>query len=195
MIILASKSPRRKELLAQLGVEFICQSADIDETVLSNETPYNYVERLAIEKAKSIFVIQKNNSAMVIGSDTAVIINNEILGKPVNKKDSARILNLLSNNSHEVLTSIALITHNVVKTKVVTTQVNFKTLTANEIEAYWYTKEPQDKAGSYGIQGIGGQFVRSINGSYSAVVGLPLYEMASLLNEAGIATIKPLGIN
>lgn len=195
MIILASKSPRRKELLAQLGVEFICQSADIDETPLLDESPYQYVERLAIEKAQAVYTLQKNTSTFVIGSDTAVIINNEILGKPVNKKDSTRMLSLLSNNSHQVLTSIALISADIIKTQVVTTQVNFKKLTANEIEAYWQTKEPQDKAGSYGIQGIGGQFVRSINGSYSAVVGLPLYEMASLLNEAGIATIKPLGIN
>lgn len=195
MIILASKSPRRKELLAQLGVEFICQSADIDETPLFDETPYNYVERLAIEKAQAVLALPQNESALVIGSDTAVIINNEILGKPVNKKDSARMLRLLSNNCHQVLTSIALISERDIKTQVVTTQVNFKTLTADEIEAYWQTQEPQDKAGSYGIQGIGGQFVRSINGSYSAVVGLPLYEMALLLNEAGIATIKPLGIN
>lgn len=195
MIILASKSPRRKELLAQLGVTFRCQSADIDESVNPDETPQAYVERLAIEKAQTIYNKVDNPAAIVIGSDTSVIIHNKILGKPVNKEDSLRMLSLLSNNHHFVLTSIALVSAKGIESQVVSTKVIFKPLSANEIAAYWLTNEPQDKAGSYGIQGIGGQFVRAIEGSYSAVVGLPLYETAQLLNAANIETIQPAGVN
>lgn len=183
-LILASKSPRRKELLTQLGYQFTCLSADIDESQRANELPYQYVERLSIKKAQCI--ADQHNNSIVLGSDTCVVINNEILGKPKDFPDCLRQLQLLSNNEHQVLTAVAVTQKNILKSIVVTTQVFFKPLTETEIQAYWQTGEPQDKAGSYGIQGIAGQFVKHIHGSYSSVVGLPLYETTQLLSQFGL---------
>jgi septum formation protein len=187
-LILASQSPRRRGLLGQLGYQFSVQASDIDETVEPAETAYNYVLRLAKQKALHIFnllpEIEQANS-YVLGSDTSVVFNDQILGKPDNEVDCLNMLSLLSNNQHQVLTAIALVSKKSIQGQVITTEVVFKTLTKAEISAYWLTGEPQDKAGSYGIQGIAGQFVKSINGSYSAVVGLPLYETAQLLDSAG----------
>ena len=187
-LILASQSPRRRELLSQLGFEFSIQASDIDETVFSDEKPYDYVLRLAKEKAQHVFASlsqQAQENSYVLGSDTSVVFNNTILGKPESKADCMQTLSLLSGNQHQVLTAIALASRNGVVGEVVTTNVTFKILSEAEIQAYWLTGEPQDKAGSYGIQGIAGQFVKSISGSYSAVVGLPLYETAQRLNAAG----------
>jgi septum formation protein len=187
-LILASQSPRRRELLAQLGYQFSVQASDIDETQENLETAHNYVLRLAKQKALHILNLlpdAEQVNSFVLGSDTSVVFNGKILGKPDNEKDCLNTLSLLSNNQHQVLTAIALVSKNSVQGQVITTEVVFKTLTKAEISAYWLTGEPQDKAGSYGIQGIAGQFVKSINGSYSAVVGLPLYETAKLLAEAG----------
>ncbi|WP_019027288.1 Maf family protein [Colwellia piezophila] len=188
-LILASQSPRRKKLLAQLGYQFSIQVSDIDETVAVSETPYAYVLRLAKHKAQHVWshlptTTQQNS--VVLGADTSVVFNGQILGKPENEADSIKILSLLSNNQHQVLTAIALASNEGVIGQVITTEVFFKSLSKSEIAAYWLTGEPQDKAGSYGIQGLAGQFVKGINGSYSAVVGLPLYETAQLLGEAGI---------
>ena len=121
----------------------------------------------------------------MLGSDTCVVVDGTILGKPSNENDCIATLSLLSDRQHQVLTAIALVNHTGIQGQVVTTQVTFKALSRAEIQAYWLTGEPQDKAGSYGIQGIAGQFVKTIDGSYSAVVGLPLYETAQLLNNAG----------
>ena len=195
MLILASKSPRRKELLEQLGINFSCQSADIDETVKTLETAENYVERLAIEKACALASDVEN--AYVLGSDTSVVINGEILGKPENLNACINMLSKLSGKRHQVYTGIAIVFYKdqqrQIISEVVITQVDFKTLTEQEIIAYWQTGEPQDKAGSYGIQGIAGQFVQAINGSYSAVVGLPLYETAKLLQQCGFNTLAQSG--
>lgn len=187
-LILASQSPRRRELLAQLGYQFSVQASDIDETVEPAETAYNYVLRLAKQKALHILNLlpeAEQANSFVLGSDTSVVFNGQILGKPNNKADCLNMLSLLSNNQHQVLTAIALVSKNSAQGQVITTEVVFKVLTKAEISAYWLTGEPQDKAGSYGIQGIAGQFVKKINGSYSAVVGLPLYETAQLLAKAG----------
>jgi len=181
-LILASQSPRRKELLSQLGYTFSCHPADIDETEKPNETPCQYVERLALEKAQHI-ANQAVNTSTVIGSDTCVVCADKILGKPNDLTQCIEHLSLLSNTTHQVLTSVAVVQGQLSKTIVVLTHVTFKALTLNEMKNYWQTGEPQDKAGSYGIQGIGGQFVKQMNGSYSAVVGLPLYETAQLLAE------------
>lgn len=194
-LILASQSPRRRELLAQLGYQFSVQASDIDEIEEKAEQAYNYVLRLAKQKALHIFnllpEIEQVNS-YVLGSDTSVVFNGQILGKPDNEADCIKTLSLLSNKQHQVLTAIALVSKNSIEGQVITTDVMFKTLTKVEILAYWLTGEPQDKAGSYGIQGIAGQFVKSINGSYSAVVGLPLYETAQLLAKAGfVGNIHP----
>jgi len=189
-LILASQSPRRKELLAQLGYQFTCQAADIDESVRLKETPEAYVERLSREKVQHIIKNQTLNKTcpIVLGADTSVIFEQQILGKPADLAQCMSMLKLLSNNKHQVLTSIALGCASQLTSLTVSTDVYFKALTENEIRNYWATGEPQDKAGSYGIQGIGGQFVTRIQGSHSAVVGLPLYETANLLAEFGLPT-------
>jgi septum formation protein len=186
VLILASQSPRRRQLLAQLGYEFSVHPSDIDESVKLAEQPADYVVRLAQEKAETIFnklSDREKNNTLVLGSDTCVVINNQILGKPADLNDCINTLSLLSDAQHQVLTAIAVISTSKIVTKLVSTQVNFKTLTVDEIQTYWQTGEPQDKAGSYAIQGIAGQFVKSIAGSYSAVVGLPLYETAQILKQ------------
>jgi septum formation protein len=194
-LILASQSPRRKELLSQLGYQFSCQPANIDESVIADECPLIYVERMARLKAECIVSALsadqprlESNDYVVLGSDTCVVIDNEILAKPESLDDSMRILSRLSGNKHQVLTAISAMNGRKSVTKTVCTDVYFKTLTHGEISRYWQTGEPQDKAGSYGIQGIGGQFVTRIDGSYSAVVGLPLYETSQLLAEFGLAS-------
>ena len=188
-LILASQSSRRQQLLAQLGYQFSIKASDIDETVLATETAYDYVLRLAKQKAQHVQALlpaAEQKHTYVLGSDTSVVFNGQILGKPENEDECIKTLSLLSDNKHQVLTAIALASHKGVQGQVITTDVCFKVLSQAEIKAYWLTGEPQDKAGSYGIQGIAGQFVKTINGSYSAVVGLPLYETAQLLARAGI---------
>jgi septum formation protein len=184
-LILASQSPRRKELLQQLGYDFICLPADIDESALSDETPEQYVARLALEKAR-VIAQQCNDDVAVLGSDTTVVFGQHILGKPESLSDCLAILNMLSGKSHQVLTAIAVVQGERNEVVVVNTEVDFKILTEQEIKCYWQSGEPQDKAGAYGIQGIAGQFVKQIRGSYSAVVGLPLYETAQLLSAFGV---------
>lgn len=187
-LILASQSPRRRALLSQLGFQFTVQVSDIDETLLPTESAHNYVLRLAEQKASHVYNQLPDcdkRFSYVLGSDTSVVFDGKVLGKPETVDDCLNTLTLLSNNKHQVLTSIALVSDNVIKSEVITTEVSFKALSKAEIMAYWLTGEPQDKAGSYGIQGIAGQFVDNINGSYSAVVGLPLYETAALLTNAG----------
>ena len=180
-IILASQSPRRKQLLASIVPEFKVQAANIDETPKTNETPYNYVKRLALEKAKS--ATRNSSNVVVIGSDTSVVIDGEILGKPVDNQDAQRMLMQLSNRTHQVMTSFSLVTQQLEYTEVVITDVTFTELNSEVIEQYWQTGEPQDKAGSYAIQGIGGRFVEKINGSVSSVIGLPLVELEKAMKE------------
>jgi septum formation protein len=195
-LVLASQSPRRQELLTQIGYVFSCQPADINEEIKENETPTDYVERLAIEKAKET---QKNlkmldrDHHVVLGSDTSVVYEGSILGKPENLKECILQLQMLSDSTHQVLTSIAAVYQDKVLSEVITTKVTFKKLTLDEITRYWQTEEPKDKAGSYGIQGIAAQFVTNISGSYSAVVGLPLYETSQLLAKFGLNT--PIQLN
>ena len=185
-LILASQSPRRKELLTQLGYNFICQPADIDESILENESAKQYVARLALEKSMVVAKRQENTDSVVLGSDTSVVFQEKILGKPTCLDDCIAILSMLSGNSHKVMTAIAVAKGHHSDVVVVTTEVTFKKLSEAEIIRYWHTGEPQDKAGAYGIQGIAGQFVKQIHGSYSAVVGLPLYETAQLLSSFGV---------
>jgi len=190
-LVLASKSPRRSELLAQLGYEFECIAADIDESVLAGESPGDYVARLSREKAAAIADTMPKtiaDNSLVLGSDTAVVVDNEILGKPIDFADCQRMLSMLSGRSHQVITGVAVAHGQEVRSELVVTEVSFKPLSEQEIACYWQTGEPQDKAGAYGIQGIGGQFVTGIRGSYSAVVGLPLYETAQILLACGMPT-------
>lgn len=180
-LVLASQSPRRKELLATLGVQFEVASADIDESVIASESAANYVQRLAKEKAQVIYDRLAQPNTAVLGSDTSVIYEGRILGKPENELDFSSMMRLLSGQTHQVMTSVAVISANKISCEVITSDVVFKPLTESMIEKYWLTGEPKDKAGGYGIQGFGSLFVDKIHGSYSAVVGLPLAETASML--------------
>jgi len=183
-VILASASPRRRELLSLLLEEFDCCSADIDETPISDELPEDYVLRMAVEKASAV----KNERGVIIGSDTVVVLSGNILQKPVSVEDARGMLSALSGQTHQVMTAVAIMIDAELMTIISTTEVTFSTLEMPLIEAYLATDEPWDKAGAYGIQGIAGSFVRRIDGSYSSVVGLPLCETRELLEGAGIST-------
>ncbi|GAC18601.1 septum formation protein [Paraglaciecola arctica BSs20135] len=185
MLLLASQSPRRAELLKQIGIPFSQYPVDIDETVLAHENPDEYVRRMAQEKS-NLGYKRAGAKKLVLGADTIVVAQGNILGKPKDKTDAMRMLNILSDNTHQVFTAVTITSGKQQKTIVVETQVCFGPLSTLQMAWYWKTGEPQDKAGSYGIQGLGGQFVKHINGSYSAVVGLPLYQTRMLLTEFGI---------
>ncbi|WEK10720.1 MAG: Maf family protein [Candidatus Pseudomonas colombiensis] len=189
-LYLASGSPRRRELLTQIGVPFTAISADIDETPLLDESPAAYVERLARGKAAAgLGLIASSHSlapACVLGADTAVVLDGRILGKPLDQADSLAMLLGLSDREHEVLTAIAVLDDQRCESRVVRSLVRFRSISPEEAAAYWASGEPQDKAGGYGIQGLAAVFVAGLNGSYSAVVGLPLCETAELLGHFGI---------
>ncbi|MGI2179511.1 Maf family protein [Shewanella frigidimarina] len=185
--VLASTSPRRKELLAQAGfshLDFSFQlvAPNIDETPLSTETAEQYVCRLALEKAQAGLALSSHVvKPQVLGSDTIVVLNGLILGKPIDQNDAKRMLALLSGQTHEVMTAVALTDGEHTFNRLCRTQVSFCELSEADIDAYVGSGEPMDKAGAYGIQALGGCFVKSITGSYSAVVGLPLVETRELL--------------
>ncbi|MBD9396348.1 Maf family protein [Pseudomonas sp. PDM11] len=185
-LYLASASPRRRELLAQIGVPFTTHVVPIDEAAQPGEAPAAYVERLARAKAHAALDTLNDRDAVVLGSDTAVVLDGRILGKPVDREDALATLAALSGREHQVLTSVALVSDNRAEARVVTSTVRFKPLDRTQIEAYWATGEPRDKAGSYGIQGLAAVFVSQMQGSYSAVVGLPLCETAELLAQFAI---------
>lgn len=186
-LYLASASPRRRELLAQIGVSFTTHVVPIDETAQPGEQPAAYVERLALAKAQAaLTTLDERGDAVVLGSDTAVVLDGRILGKPVDREDALTTLAELSGREHQVLTAVALVSATRTEARVVTSTVCFKPLTQTQIEAYWATGEPCDKAGSYGIQGLAAVFVSQMQGSYSAVVGLPLCETAELLAQFAI---------
>jgi len=185
-VILASASPRRADLLRQLGLSFDTQPVAIDETPRPGEEPEAYVQRLAWEKALAGYQQAGQAEALVIGSDTTVVLEHRILGKPVDREEAKSMLQALSGRTHQVMTGVALTTSDGTKVSVSTTDVEFRSLDEREIDAYCDTGEPMDKAGAYGIQGRGGAFVASIKGSYSAVVGLPLDVTAGLLTGAGL---------
>lgn len=189
-VYLASASPRRRELLAQIGVRYELISCDIPEIPLDGELPQNFVLRMAVEKAQAGKGITGTSSDKpVLGADTAVVVDNAILGKPRDRQHALSMLQQLSGRSHEVISAVALITDKV-ETRISRSQVSFRTLTKSEIEAYWASGEPQDKAGAYGIQGKAAIFIDRLEGSYSAVMGLPLYETAELLQAAGIKLLR-----
>ena len=186
-LYLASGSPRRRELLAQIGVPFTLVSAAIDETPLNNEPAVAYVERLARGKATAGFVaLGHTSNTCVLGADTAVIVDGRIRGKPVDQADALAMLMALSGREHEVLTAIALTDGQQCETRCVSSRVRFREVSVQEATTYWHSGEPQDKAGGYAIQGLGSVFVAGLNGSYSAVVGLPVCETAQLLAQFGI---------
>lgn len=185
-LILASASPRRKQLLQQIGVSCIVQPAHLDETPLVNESALAYVQRMACGKAHAVASQHESDDLPVLGSDTSVIVDDHILGKPVNQEDCQRMLTLLSNRWHEVVSGVCLYHHQKPEYRVSITRVRFRSVTMEEIDAYWQTGEPQDKAGSYAIQGLGAVFVQRIEGSFSGVMGLPIEETFELLRQHGI---------
>ena len=186
-LILASASPRRKELLQQIGVSFSTRPVDLNEYAMPGEKPDDYVTRLAEEKARAGFAKFGCEGIAVLGSDTTVVLDGRILGKPVDETDAIETLMALSGRKHQVMTAISLVTAERTSTRLVTTDVYFHSLNEHTCRRYWQTGEPSDKAGSYGIQGLGAVFVDRISGSYSSVVGLPLSETAELLKTAGVS--------
>jgi septum formation protein len=183
-LILASASPRRRELLAQLDVQFSVLPTDTDESVLVGELPAAYVNRMALDKATRGLALAER-PACILGADTAVVIGGSILGKPRDREDGLAMLQMLSGQTHQVLSGIAVTDGTQVQQRLSITEVTFGLVSAVASAAYWETGEPSDKAGAYAIQGRGAVFVRHITGSYSGVVGLPLYETAELLRGFG----------
>ncbi|WP_159565531.1 Maf family protein [Budvicia diplopodorum] len=181
-IYLASASPRRQELLTLLQIPFERLIVDVEERQQTGETASDYVCRLAQSKAQAGVQVAKKDYP-VLGADTIVVLNGSVLEKPRDKNHAARMLSELSGNQHQVITAIAFANQRDVMCYSVTTDVVFRSLTQQDIASYIDSGEPMDKAGSYGIQGFGGSFVRSINGSYHAVVGLPLVETRELLTK------------
>jgi len=182
-LILASTSPRRREILAALDVKFTVNDVEIDERRLDNETAEDMVLRLASEKVAAAQVVRPDR---VIGADTAVVLGETILGKPRNRDEAVAMLLSLSGRRHRVFTGVALRGPNGVQTALSSTDVYFRAISQDEAHAYWQSGEPCDKAGAYGIQGLGGAFVERLDGSYSGVVGLPVFETVKLLQSAGI---------
>jgi septum formation protein len=180
-LILASASPRRRELLQQIGLDFTIITADIDETPLASEHHAIYTLRLADAKARAVLALYAD--AVVIGADTTVVVDGQLLGKPIDAQDAARMLRLLSARGHEVTTGLAVLTRNQTLTATETTEVFFSDMTDDEIAAYVATGEPMDKAGAYAIQGRAAQWIPRIAGEYSNVVGLPLAQLAALMKQ------------
>ncbi|MFK7863239.1 MAG: nucleoside triphosphate pyrophosphatase [Pseudohongiellaceae bacterium] len=179
-LILASSSPRRQQLLVQLGVEFEVAPQNIDESVLPDEVPVAYVERVAKEKGRS--ALQQYPDALVLAADTSVILDNQILGKPADKHDALGMLAALAGREHVVISAVTVANAGSMRCLVVTTTVKFRDITTEEALRYWQTGEPIGKAGGYGIQGFGSAFVENLSGSYTNVVGLPLFETAQALS-------------
>jgi septum formation protein len=193
-VYLASASPRRHQLLKQIGVPFQVLNVTIDESVGAGENPLAYVARVASAKAGAGFRQSEGRGSSarpVLAADTAVVIDGEILGKPIDGEDAQRMLRLLSGSTHEVLTAVALATQSGLASRLSRSEVTFRAIGAAEARDYWDTAEPRDKAGGYAIQGYGAVFVSGLRGSYSGVMGLPLYETAQLLRSAGVAFWHP----
>jgi septum formation protein len=189
MLVLASASPRRRELLTQAGFTFVVHPAHIPEEPLPNEEPIAYVTRLALEKAQAVFAELSNESEkeglqspqVVLGADTTVTLDGHILGKPEDAADAARMLRLLSGRTHRVMTGIAVVTADYTKAAAEITEVTFIDLSDEEIAGYIATGEPMDKAGAYAIQGLAARWIPRIEGCYFNVVGLPIARVSSLL--------------
>lgn len=186
LIYLASASPRRSALLDQIGVPHRVQPVDIDETARGGEPPDQYVQRLAVLKAETLW--QKLAAAQrqpVLGADTAVVLDDEILGKPRDEQDCLRMLKLLSARTHQVFTAVALRASDGCQSRVNVSEVTFRKLADEEIKRYWRSGEPADKAGAYAVQGRAALFIERIAGSYSGIMGLPLFETGELLAAVG----------
>jgi len=188
-LFLASKSPRRRELLEQIGVRFTALDFDLGEARLPGEAPEAYVMRIALDKAwAGRALVASDGNSRVLAADTAVVVGTRILGKPRDRCDAANMMRLLSGRTHRVFSAVALLGE-AVHQDISISEVRFRSVNAREADAYWETGEPCDKAGGYAIQGLGALFVEDLRGSYSGVMGLPLFETARLLTEAGVDTL------
>jgi septum formation protein len=188
-VYLASASPRRRQLLSQIGVPFQVLNVDVDESIGAGEAPERYVLRVAEAKAVAGLARRAGDrrpEGPVLGADTAVVAAGAILGKPADCADAERMLGLLSAGTHEVLTAVALAIDGAVLSRLSRSEVTFREITREEARDYWTTGESRDKAGGYAIQGYGAVFVSALRGSYSGVMGLPLYETAQMLRSAGV---------
>jgi len=183
-VILASQSPRRRELLNLVGIAHEVQPADIDESYLAGERPREHAERLA--RGKAAVIAAREADAVIIGSDTIVVVDGEVLGKPAGDLDAVRMLARLAGRSHTVITAVAVAWRGEIHSSVEEVGVTFHPLTRAEIDAYIATREPMDKAGAYGIQGYGATIVSRVDGDYFAVMGLPLQRLTRVLASLGI---------
>ena len=184
-VYLASGSPRRRDLLLQIGVAFRVIRPQVDETPMAGESAPAYVTRLATAKAEAGWPLRAALDAPVLAADTAVVLDGDILGKPADRRDAESMLRRLSGRSHEVLTAVSLKTPTRLASRLSRSQVTFRALSPAEIRAYWDTGEPGDKAGGYAVQGMAALFIAHLEGSFSGVMGLPLFETAELLRESG----------
>ena len=185
LIYLASASPRRRELLGQVGIAHEARPVAVDERIESGETPANYVLRLAETKARTLWSqLAERERLPVLGADTTVALAGQVFGKPANREDLREMLGQLGGHTHQVHTAIALLCTHGLRTRLSTSQVTLRRLTTEEIDAYWLTGEPADKAGGYAVQGRAAHFISRIEGSYSGIVGLPLFETWELLAPA-----------
>ncbi|HEY8832195.1 MAG TPA: Maf family protein [Gemmatimonadaceae bacterium] len=183
-VVLASASPRRRQLLDLIGIAHEVRPADIDESLRPRETPRRHAERLAREKASAI--ARRDPDLITIAADTIVVVNRKVLGKPRDASDAARMLALLSGREHVVTTAVAVSRGKKLRSAVEEVRVKFRRLRDDEIEAYIATGEPMDKAGAYGIQGYGATIVERIEGDYFAVMGLPIVRLVGLLRDVGV---------
>jgi len=196
IIYLASKSPRRRELLKQIGVHYEllmtrdhAPRIDVDESPLDNETAHVYVQRVVKLKAESALRVMRQRRLTprpILTADTTVALDGQILGKPVDKADARRMLARLSGQSHQVLTAVAVVANDEIRQVLTTSFVTFASLDEDEIKQYVETGEPMDKAGAYAVQGLAAKYISKLSGSYSGVMGLPLYETATLLRQCGV---------
>jgi septum formation protein len=186
-IVLASRSPRRSELLRQIGVPHEVLAVDFDEARLGSEPARAYVERLARDKAVHAYTHHRPAAGRrLLAADTAVVLEDQIFGKPDGEEDCLRMLGALSGRTHEVVTGVAVHDGDSLRSSLCVSRVTFRAIGRDEIHRYWLTGEPADKAGAYAVQGLGAVFIERLEGSYSGVMGLPLYETARLLREAGV---------
>lgn len=191
MIRLASRSPRRRELLLQIGVPHLLLEIDVDESIRPNESPADYVLRVSQDKALAGLEQCRGAEFLpVLAADTTVVVDGCMLGKPAHRSAGIEMLSRLSGTTHEVYTAVALAAPRL-QTRLSVSRVSFRPLSPQEITAYWESGEPADKAGAYAIQGLAAQFISDLRGSYSGVMGLPLYETAELLRGAGLELLRP----
>jgi septum formation protein len=189
-LYLASRSPRRQELLRQVGLRFEILAADVAETRQPGQSPADYAVAMALAKARAARAAARE-PLPVLGADTDVVVDDRILGKPATRAEALAMLRALADRAHEVYSGVAVVADGRAETALSVTQVSFGPISEQQAQAYWDTGEPADKAGAYAIQGYGAQFVKEIHGSYSGVVGLPLYETLELLRHFGVVPLSP----